>query len=86
MKWLVQSLFGNASYLPHPYSAISNKPFPSYDMPVTLMLSSIYALFSATASPQPAWNQQLPHSFYRDGGCIPKGSTFSHHSPKKDKR
>src|SRR5713101_2339442 len=87
MKSPVQSLFVNAFYLSRPYSAISNNPFPSYYIPVTLFPSSIYALFSAMALPQLPWNQQILHSFYRHGGVRLKRSTSSLSAthPKKDK-
>ena len=49
MKLPVQTPFGNAFYLPRSYSAISNNPFSSYHIPVTLVPSSTYALSFATA-------------------------------------
>src|SRR6266404_3412937 len=79
MKLPVQVPFGNAFYLPRPCSAVSDNPFPSYHIPVTLTPSSTYSLFFATALPQLAWNQQLPHSFYRHRGWpLQKGTSFSH--------
>ncbi len=38
---------------------------------LTSFVSASCALFSATAYLQPVWNQSLPHSFYRHGGCTP---------------
>src|SRR5882762_6408888 len=74
MKLPVQTLFGNAFYLPRSYSAISNNPFSSYHIPVTLVPSSTYTLFFATTAPQPVWNQQIPRSFYRHGGGPPQAN------------
>src|SRR5258708_4777080 len=86
MKSSVQSLFGNVFYPPRPDSGFSNNSFPSYHMPVTPIPSSTYALFSVTALPQLPWNQQLPHSFYRHGGCTPASDSIlllSANDPKK---
>src|SRR6267154_1082250 len=81
MKSSVQSLFGNVFYLPRPDSGFSNNPFPSYHMPVTPIPSSTYALFSVTVLPQLPWNQQLPDSFYRHGGCTPARDPFFFSKP-----
>jgi len=78
MKLPAQIPFGNAFHLPRSYSAISNNPFSPYHIPVTLAPSSTYALFFAAALPQLAWNQQLPHSFYRHRGGPQKDTSFSH--------
>src|SRR6267143_2896362 len=86
MKSSVQSLFGNVFYLPRPDSGFSNNPFPSYHMPVTPIPSSTYALFSVTALPQLPWNQQLPDSFYRHGGCTPARDPFFFSQPPTPKR
>src|SRR5882762_9172758 len=87
MKLPVQTPFGNAFYLPRSYAAISSKPFASSHIPVTLAHSSPDTLFFATTAPQPAWNQQLPHSFYRHGGGPPASQQqfLSATSPKRTK-
>src|SRR6267378_8625667 len=82
MKLPVQNPFGKPFYLPRPCSAVSDNPFPSYHIPVTLAPSSTYALFFATVLSQLAWNQQLPHSFYRHRGWPLQRDTSFSHPPK----
>src|SRR6266849_4164562 len=85
MKLAVQTAFVNAFCLPARAPLLVNNPFSSYYIPVSLVSSITYELFSATARPQPAWNQQLPHSFYRHGGCTHARdpiSCFSHRPQK----
>jgi hypothetical protein len=78
MKFALQIAFGKPSFLDHTPLQVNN-PFSSYHIPVSLNPSVTYALFPVTVLPQPAWNQQLPDSFYRYGGGPP---SFSHLSKK----
>src|SRR5712672_517966 len=85
MKSPVQGPFGKASCLPTHTPLLLNIPFPSYHIPVTLVPSLTYPLFSVTALPQLPWNQQLPHSFYRHGGCTPARDSFFFSQPPPQK-
>src|SRR5260370_42651164 len=84
MKSPVQGPFGKASCLLTCTPLLLNTPFPSYHIPVTLVPSLTYPLFFVTALPQPAWNQRLPHSFYRHGGGpLQNDTSFFSHLPQK---
>src|SRR5713226_8471688 len=60
------SLPARSSFLPRSHSS--------------LFFSEDCALFSATALSQPLAYQILPHSFHRDGGCIPYRLRHRHRS------
>src|SRR6266404_7955443 len=84
MKLPVQVPFGNAFYLPRPCSAVSDNPFPSYHIPVTLVPSSIYALFFATAlRNSPGISSFRTLSIVTGGGPCKRTLPFLIHLPKK---
>src|SRR6266404_5010932 len=67
------------SDISHPLSPCNSRV--CYHIPVTPAVSCNYALFRPTARQYPHYYQQLPHSFYCDGGGYPPRQ-MSHPSTK----
>src|ERR1041384_2522674 len=64
----VRGLFASSSTFNFELSTLQLPSRNSVPFPSSPLFSKRCALFCATATPQPFWNQLLAHSFYRDGG------------------